>query len=77
VPRRTRIFVYGGAVVVTIAGFGSAALGGIVAQVVAIALVSAGLGGALLFAFYEVGLSEDRDRAEEERRRRRGPGPSR
>jgi hypothetical protein len=42
--------------------------------------VSAGLGGALLFAFYEVGLSEDRDRAEEEKRRRRrdqhrGPDP--
>ena len=76
-PTRRRIFVYGGAAVVTAAGFGSAALGGLVAQVVAIALVSAGLGGALLFAFYEVGVSEDRDRAEEERRRRRGPGASR
>ena len=57
-PKRTRILVYGGAIVVTIAGFGSAALGGIVAQAVAIALVSAGLGGALVFAFYEVGHAQ-------------------
>jgi membrane associated rhomboid family serine protease len=71
VPRRTRILAYGGAVVVTVAGFGSAALGGLAGQVAAIALVSAGLGGALLFAFYEVGRSEDRDRAEQERKRRR------
>ena len=75
--RRRRILAYGGAAVLTAAGFGSAALGGLAAQIVAIALVSAGLGGALLYAFYEVGVSEDRDRAEEERRRRRGPGPSR
>jgi hypothetical protein len=46
-------------------------VGGLAGQVAAIALVSAGLGGALLLAFYEVGLSEDRDRAEEEKRRRR------
>jgi membrane associated rhomboid family serine protease len=71
VPRRTRILAYGGAVVLTVAGFASAALGGLAGQVAAIALVSAGLGGALLFAFYEVGVSEDRDRAEQERKRRR------
>jgi hypothetical protein len=71
VPRRTRILAYGAAFVVTAAGFGCAAIGGLGAQIAAIALVSAGLGGALLFAFYEVGLSEDRDRAEEEKRRRR------
>ncbi len=76
--RRRRILVYGGAVLVTAAGFASAALGGLAGQVIGIALVSAGLGGALLYAFYEVGVSEDRDRAEEEeRRRRRGPRPSR
>jgi hypothetical protein len=79
VDRRRRIFAYGGAALLTLAGFGSAALGGLAAQIVAIALVSAGLGGALLYAFYEVGVSEDRDRAEEEKKRRRprGPGPSR
>jgi hypothetical protein len=57
--------------VLTVVGFGCAALGGLAGQIAAIALVSAGLGGALLFAFYEVGLSEDRDRAEQEKRRRR------
>jgi hypothetical protein len=72
VSRRTHILVYGGAVVVTLAGFGSAAVGGLAGQVIGIALVSAGLGGALIFAFYEVGRSEDRDRADEERRRRGG-----
>lgn len=55
----------------TVAGFGCAAIGGLGGQIAAIALVSAGLGGALLFAFYEVGVSEDRDRAEEEDKRRR------
>jgi hypothetical protein len=70
--------VYGGAALLTVAGFGSAALGGLAGQIVAIALVSAGLVGARLYAFYEVGVSEDRARAEEEQRRRpRGPGPSR
>ena len=64
-PKRRRILVYGGAVVLTLAGLGSAALGSLAGQVVAIALVSAGLGGALLYAFYEVGVSEDRDRAKE------------
>jgi len=79
VPKRRRILAYGGAAAVTVAGFGSAALGSLAGQVVGIALVSAGLGGALLYAFYEVGVSEDRDRAKEEERRRRprGPGPSR
>ena len=45
--------------------------GGLTGQVLAIALVSLGLGGALLLVFLEVGLSEDRARAREERRRRR------
>jgi hypothetical protein len=71
VPRRTRILAYGAAAVLAVAGFGCAAIGGLGAQIAAIALVSAGFGGALLFAFYEVGLSEDRDRAAEEKRRRR------
>jgi hypothetical protein len=68
-PRRRRILAYGGAALLTAAGFGSAALGGLAGQIVGIALVSAGLGGALIFGFYEVGASEDRDRAEEEARR--------
>jgi hypothetical protein len=71
VAKRTRILAYGAAALLTVAGFGSAAIGGLAGQIVAIALVSAGLGGALLLAFYEVGLSEDRDRADEEKRRKR------
>jgi hypothetical protein len=71
VARRTRILAYGAAALLTVAGLVSAALGSLAGQVAGIALVSAGLGGALLLAFYEVGLSEDRARAEEERRRRR------
>jgi hypothetical protein len=71
--RRRRILVYGGAVLVTVAGFGSAAIDGLAGQVIGIALVSAGIGGALLYAFYEVGVSEDRDRADEEERRRHPP----
>jgi uncharacterized membrane protein len=57
--------------VVTVAGVGAALAGGLVGQVLAIALISLGLGGALLLAFLEVGLSEDRDRAADEQRRRR------
>ena len=67
--RRTHIVAYGGAAVVTVAGFVAAALGGLTGQVAGIALVSLGLGGALIFAFYEVGLSEDRAREDEEKRR--------
>ena len=70
-PRRTRILAYGAEALLTVAGLVSAALGSLAGQVAGIALVSAGLGGALLLAFYEVGLSEDRDRAEEEKRRKR------
>jgi hypothetical protein len=71
VTRRARILAFGSAAVVTLVGVGAAAAGGLVGQVLAIALISLGLGGALLLAFLEVGLSEDRDRASEEERRRR------
>jgi len=50
-------------------------VGGLAGQVLAIGLILAGLGGALLLAFLEVGLSEDREREREERSRRpRRPG---
>jgi hypothetical protein len=50
---------------------------GLAGQVLAIALISIGLGGALLLVFYEVGLSEDQARARAERgsRGRRRPPP--
>jgi hypothetical protein len=46
-------------------------IGGLTGQVLAIALISLGLGGALLLVFFEVGLSEDRERAREQEARRR------
>jgi hypothetical protein len=49
----------------------AAVIGGVTGQVLAIALISLGLGGALLLLFLEVGLSEDRERAREDGARRR------
>jgi len=75
VARRSRILAYGACGVLVVAGAACAALiDGVAGQALAIALITVGLGGALLLVFYEVGLSEDRERArEEERRRRRRP----
>jgi hypothetical protein len=70
VSRRARILAYGSAAIVTVAGVIGAVAGGLAGQVLAIALITLGLGGALLLLFFEVGLSEDRARAREERRRR-------
>jgi hypothetical protein len=71
VTRRARIFAFGSAAVLVVAGAVCVAVfGGLLGQVLAIALITAGLGGALLLLFYEVGLSEDRERAREEERRR-------
>jgi hypothetical protein len=49
-------------------------VGGLTGEVLTIALMTAGLGGALLLAFLEVGLSEDRARARDEARRRERAG---
>jgi hypothetical protein len=70
VSRRARILAFGSALVATLAGVGAAVAGGLTGQVFAIALITLGLGGALLLAFLEVGLSEDRARARDEERRR-------
>ncbi len=72
---RARFLAFGSAAVVTLAGIGAALAGGLVGQVLAIALITFGLGGALLLIFLEVGLSEDRERARDEERRR-GRRPS-
>ena len=66
---RTRSLAYGAAAALTVGGIVAAVAGGLVGQVLAIAGITFGLGGALLLLFYEVGLSEERDL---ERRRRRG-----
>jgi hypothetical protein len=67
---RTRILAYGAAGALTLGGIAAAAAGGLVGQVLAIAGITFGLGAVLLLLFYEVGLSEDRDRARRARRRR-------
>jgi hypothetical protein len=68
---RSRVLAFGSAIVLTLAGGLCAVLvGGLTGQVLTIVLVSAGLGGAVLLLFLEVGLSEDRDRAAEAERRR-------
>jgi hypothetical protein len=72
VAARTRILAFGAAGLLVIAGVLCAGLvNGLTGQVLAIALISAGLGGALLLMFLDVGLSEDRQRARDEDRRRR------
>ena len=72
-PRRTRIVAFGSAAAMAVAGLLCGLLiDGLAGQLLAIALISLGLGGALLLVFFEVGLSEDQERAREERARRRG-----
>lgn len=69
---RARILAFGAAGLLVIAGALCAGLvSGLTGEVLAIALISAGLGGALLLMFLDVGLSEDRQRARDEERRRR------
>jgi hypothetical protein len=71
-PRRTRIAAFGSAGALVVAGLLCGVLiDGLSGQVLAIALISFGLGGALLLVFFEVGLSEDQARAREERAKRK------
>jgi hypothetical protein len=66
VARRTRILAFGSAAALVVVGAMCAILvGGLNGEVLAIALVSLGLGGTVLLVFLEVGLSEDRERARE------------
>ena len=71
--RRARILAYGTAAALTVGGIVAAVAGGLVGQVLAIAGITFGLGAALLLLFYEIGLSEERDRARRQRRRSRPP----
>jgi hypothetical protein len=64
--KRGRIVGYGAAAVLVVAGGLSAALaGGGVGQALAMVLIGLGLVLAVSLVFYEVGLSEDRERARE------------
>ena len=61
---------FGSAAVLVVAGAACDVLvGGLTGQVLLIALIFTGLGGALLLLFLEVGLSEDRERERDERHR--------
>jgi hypothetical protein len=72
VAPRSRVLAFGSAAALVVAGaLCAAVIGGLTGQVLAITLITVGLGGALLLLFLEVGLSEDRARAREEERRRR------
>ena len=71
--RRARILAYGAAAALTFGGVAAAIAGGLVGQVLAIAGITFGLGAALLLLFYEIGVSEERDRARRQRRRSRPP----
>jgi hypothetical protein len=74
-PRR-RLLAFGTCAALVIAGAAcAAAVAGVAGEVLTIVLVSAGLGGAVLLVFLEVGLSEDRDRAREQSARGRRQRP--
>jgi hypothetical protein len=77
VARRSRIIGYGGSLVLVVLGTLLAALrSDTLGLASAVALVSIGLVAATSLVFYEVGLSEDRERARESAARRRPPEPS-
>jgi hypothetical protein len=72
VAPRARVLSFGSAAALVVAGAICAALfGGSTGDALAIALITLGLGAALLLIFLEVGLSEERDLAREEDRPRR------
>ena len=66
---RARVLAFGSAAALVVAGSICAALvGGQTGEVLAIGLITLGLGAALLLVFLEVGLSEERELAREEKR---------
>jgi hypothetical protein len=68
---RSRVLWFGGAGAAVLAGVLVAALTrGIIGESVSIAVSSLGLIALVSLAFFEVGLSEDRDRAREAERRK-------
>lgn len=68
---RWRILAFGSAAALVVAGALCAAfVGGVAGDVLTVALMSLGFGGAVLLVFLEIGLGEERQLAEDERRRR-------
>jgi hypothetical protein len=72
VAHRPRVLAFGSAAALVVAGSVCAALvSGLTGEVLAIALITLGLGAVVLLIFLEVGLSEERELAREEKRRQR------
>jgi hypothetical protein len=72
--RRSRITGFGSAaVLVILGGVAAAVFSGTLGQVIAFALIALGLVLATALVFYEVGLSEDRERAREDANRTATP----
>lgn len=68
---RTRVAAFSCTGVLVLAGALCAALvGGLAGELLALVLMSAGLGGALLLVFLEIGLGEERDLQREAEQRR-------
>jgi hypothetical protein len=71
VAPRSRVLAFGSAAGLVVAGSICAVLvDGLTGEVLAIALITLGLGAVVLMMFLEVGLSEERELAMEEKRRR-------
>jgi hypothetical protein len=54
--------------VAVLGGICAAVFPGLIGQLLALVLISVGLGAIVLLVFYEVGLSEDKERAAEQER---------
>ncbi len=68
---RTRLLAFGFALALVLAGGACAAfVSGVTGQVLTIVLIAAGVAGAVLLVFLEVGFSEDRELARDEERSR-------
>jgi uncharacterized membrane protein len=69
------VLAFGSAAALVVAGSICAVLvDGLTGEVLAIALITLGLGAVVLLMFLEVGLGEERELAREEERRRSGDG---
>jgi heme A synthase len=78
VSKRSRIAAFGAAgLLIVLGAIGAAVISGGTGQVVAMVLIGIGLVAVVSLIFYEVGLSEDAERAREERRATSATTPSR
>lgn len=68
---RSRVLAFGSAAALVVAGsICFVVIDGVIGEMLAIALITLGLGAIVLLAFLEVGLSEEQDLARDEQRRR-------